>query len=184
MADPSEEEELFDSDDDGLPLLSKILAPSRQVIDLTMDDDDDFSLPSEIPAPLRQVIDLTIHDDDDNGDGDGNEVAEVRWFRNGRPALCHVRLIPPPLIDDLSVVDQLSSVIIVLLSEMSRKQRCRSYVVHSGHTWRQEIPLEECPFMVPVARQTATAFRCSSSWPDRGYALRPPGQPWVYLSRA
>ena len=85
MADPSEEAEPSDSDDHGLPLRSEIPAPSRQVIDLTIDDDDDdLPLRSEIPTPSRQVIDLTIDDNDDNnGDGDGDEVTEVRRFRNG-----------------------------------------------------------------------------------------------------
>ena len=82
MTDPSEEA------DHGLPLRSEIPAPSRQVIDLTIDDDDDdLPLRSEIPTPSRQVIDLTIDDNDNNnnnnGDGDGDEVTEVRRFRNG-----------------------------------------------------------------------------------------------------
>jgi hypothetical protein len=39
-AEPSEDAEIFDSDD-GLPSLGKILARSKQVIDLTLDDDGD-----------------------------------------------------------------------------------------------------------------------------------------------
>ena len=55
-AEPSEDAEIFDSDDDGLLFLSKILVRSKQVIDLTLSDDDD---------------------------GGGNEegVIEVSWLR-------------------------------------------------------------------------------------------------------
>ena len=154
---------------------------ARQVIDLTIDDDDDddgdgLPFPSEIPGPSRQVIDLTIDDDDDDGDGDGDEVAEVRGSRNGRAARCHVRLIPTPSPDRLGIVDQLLSTPTVLLAQVSHTRRRR----HSGHTWRQEIPLEECTFVVPVARQTATAFRYFSPRPDHGCVVRRTGQPWFY----
>lgn len=97
---------------------------ARQVIDLTDDDEDGLPLSSEIPGPSRQVIDLTI-DDDDDGDGDGDGVAEVRRLRTGRPARCHVRLIPPPLVDRLAAVDQLPSTPTVLLAEVSHTQRRR-----------------------------------------------------------
>ena len=40
-ADPSEEAEISDSDDDGLPSVRKIIARSKSTIDLTLDDDDD-----------------------------------------------------------------------------------------------------------------------------------------------
>ena len=57
MTDPLKEEDLFESGDDGLPL------------------------PKEILALLRQVINLIINDSD-NGDDDGDEITEVRQFRN------------------------------------------------------------------------------------------------------
>src|SRR3954452_6866129 len=40
-ADPSEEAEISDFDDDGLPSVRKIIARSKSTIDLTLDDDDD-----------------------------------------------------------------------------------------------------------------------------------------------
>jgi hypothetical protein len=40
-AEPSEDGEIFDSDDEDLPSLRKIIARPKQVIDLTFDDDDD-----------------------------------------------------------------------------------------------------------------------------------------------
>jgi len=40
-ADPSEEAEMSDSDDDGLPSVREIIARSKSEIDLTLDDDDD-----------------------------------------------------------------------------------------------------------------------------------------------
>ena len=154
---------------------------ARQVINLTDDDEDGLPLPSEIPGPSRQVIDLTVDDDDDDddGDSDGDGVAEVRRLRTVPPARCHVRLIPPPLVDRLAALDQLPSNPTVLLAEVSHTQRRR----HSGHAWRQEIPLEERAFVVPVARQTATAFCYFSPRPDRGSVIRRPGQPCFYVDR-
>ena len=53
MAHPLEKGELFNSNNNGLPLLSKILAPLRQVINFTIDDDDNLSLFSKISVPLK-----------------------------------------------------------------------------------------------------------------------------------
>jgi hypothetical protein len=42
--DPSEKAEMSDSDDDDLPSVRKIIARSKQVINLTLDDNDDGTI--------------------------------------------------------------------------------------------------------------------------------------------
>lgn len=126
-AEPSEDAEIFDSDD-GLPSLSKILARSKRVIDLTLADDGD-------------------------GDGDDEGVTEVSWLRKSRTARPHVRLIPPS-IDRFQIVNQLPSALTVLVAEITRARRRRPYnVVYSGHTWLQDKCLEDVPSWFPLHRK-------------------------------
>jgi hypothetical protein len=89
-AEPSEDAEIFDSDDGGLLSLSKILVRSKQVIDLTLGDDDD-------------------------GDGNDEGVIEVSWLRKSWTARSHVRLIPPSSIGRFQIVDQFPSALTVLV---------------------------------------------------------------------
>ena len=56
VAEPSEDGEIFDSDDDDLPSVRRILASSKQVIDLTRDDDGDPPSVKQILALSKQVI--------------------------------------------------------------------------------------------------------------------------------
>src|SRR3954451_3948442 len=79
--DPSEDGEIFDSDDDGLPSLMKILVHAKQAIDITLDDDQESN-------------------------GNEDNVTEVDWFRITRTAPYSVRLISPSLIDRFQIVDQ------------------------------------------------------------------------------
>ena len=60
---------MFDSDDDDLPSVRKIIARSRSTINLTLDDDDD-----------------SVSD---------KNVIEVSWLRITRTARHSVTLIPP-----------------------------------------------------------------------------------------
>ena len=107
-ADPSEDGEISDSDDDGLPSFSKILARPKQVIDLT-------------------------HDDDEDNDGDDDDITEVSWLRNTRTARHRVRLIAPSLKDRSQIADQLPSPPAVLSVKVTRA-RCRRFynVIYSG----------------------------------------------------
>ena len=64
----SEEAEISDSDDDGLPSVRKIIARSKSTLNLTLDDDDDST---------------------------GENVIEVSKLRITRTAQHNVTLIPP-----------------------------------------------------------------------------------------
>jgi hypothetical protein len=76
-ADPSEDGEIFDSDDDDdRPSVKQILASSKRA---------------------NRVIDLT-GDDDDDREGDDGDFIEVSWLRTTRSARQLVRLILPSLI--------------------------------------------------------------------------------------
>jgi len=85
-AEPSEDGEIFNSaDDDDLPSVRRILASSKQVINLTRDDDDNPPSVRQILALPKQVIDLTC-DDDGDSEGDDGDHTEVSWLTYTRAA--------------------------------------------------------------------------------------------------
>jgi hypothetical protein len=103
-AEPSEDGETFGSDDDDLPSVRRILASSKQVIDLTCDDDGDPPSVRQILALPKQVIDLTCDDDGDSEGDDGNHT-EVSWLTYTRAARHRVTLTSPSLTDRFRVAD-------------------------------------------------------------------------------
>jgi hypothetical protein len=136
--DLSEDGEALDSDDD--------------------DDDDDLRSMKQILASSKRAIDLTGDDDDDGEGGDG-DFTEVSWLRSTRTARHSVKLIPPTLIDRIQLADLLPSRPTILVAKVTRTHRRRPHnVACSGHTYWEEIPLEECPFVVAIAPQASTAF--------------------------
>jgi hypothetical protein len=139
-ADLSEDGEISDSDDD-LPSVRQILASPKRVI---------------------EVIDLT-YDDDGDSEGDDGNYTEVSWLRYTRTARYRVTLTSPSLTDHFRVADQLPFPPTVLSAKVTGiYRRPPPNAVYSGHTWQEETPLEECPFVVPIAPQTSTAFRQAS----------------------
>jgi hypothetical protein len=135
VAEPSEDGEIFDSDDDDLPSVRRILASSKQVIDLTCDDDGDSK------------------------SDDGNHT-EISWLTYTRAARYRVTLTSPSLTDRFRVADQLSLSLTVLPAKFTSTHRQRPpNVIYSGHTWQEETPLDQCSSVVPIAPQTSTALR-------------------------
>jgi hypothetical protein len=159
VAEPSEDGEIFDSYDDDLPSVRRILASSKQVIDLTRDDDGDPPSVKQILALSKQVIDLTCDDDGDSKSDDGNHT-EISWLTYTRAARYRVTLTSPSLTDRFRVADQFSLSLTVLPTKFTSTHRQRPpNVIYSGHTWQEETPLDQCSSVVPIAPQTSTALR-------------------------
>jgi hypothetical protein len=134
--------EIFDSNnDDDLPSVRQILASLKRVI---------------------KVIDLTRDDDGDN-EGDDDNHTEVSWLRYTRTAGHRVMLISTLLDRPLPSPDQLPLPLSVISVKLTGTHSRRLHnVIYSGHTWQEETPLDQCPFMVPIAPQTSAAFQQAS----------------------
>jgi hypothetical protein len=137
-----EDGEIFDSNnDDDLPSVKQILASPKRVI---------------------KVIDLTRDDDGDN-EGDDDNHTEVSWLRYTRTAGHRVMLISTLLDRPLPSPDQLPLPLSVISVKLTGTHSRRPHnVIYSGHTWQEETPLDQCPFMIPIAPQTSAAFQQAS----------------------
>jgi hypothetical protein len=111
-------------------LLSGCAVDLSEKAEMSESDDDDLPSVREIIARSKQVIDLTF---DDNDDSDGDDTIEVSWLRITGIARHSLKLIPPTLIGCIQ------------LAKVTRRRRRRPHnVAHSGHTYWEDIPLEEC----------------------------------------